>query len=897
MLTRLTAWTRQLLGRRRIEGELDEELQFHIDQEAAANVGRGMTPADARRAAMAAFGGVTQAREAVHVLRSTWPESIWRDVRYAVRGLQRERGFTATAVVTLALGIGANTAIFSIVNALLLRELPVREPGRLVRLSVSEDRAAWSYPLWTQLEDRQDALENVFAFSTTGVDPTRGPGLDLSAGGPTDLVNGLWVSGNFFGALGVAPSIGRAIVPSDDSRGGGADGPVVVISDAFWQRRFGRVPSAIGSRLSIERIPFTIVGVTPRSFGGPIVGTSFDIALPIATMPLVARRDRLDQRTWWWLSVMGRLRPGETPHEAASALARLQPALRDATRPADMRPVDAARYLASPFLVVPAPAGPSNVRESYRQPLIALMAVVALVLLIACANVANLLLSRGERRRHEVSLRLALGASRGRLVMQFLTESLILAAAGASAGLAMAVWASRWLVAQMVDENRFASLDTSIDWRVTAFTIGLSVAVALLFGLLPALRATNTAPIDALRQRRASAGSGPSTSGSLVVMVQVALCVVLLVATGLFGRTFASLAWQPSGIDSDRVLVVNVDARRSARPQQERLALYTQLVDRVRVLPGVREASLSSVTPVSNNEWDTVIDNPAGLSLPESERRVYKNLVSSRWFATYGIPLVAGRDITPSDVIPSPAVVVVNEALVRRYFPGTNPIGRTLHEVDSPGDPMPMVTIIGVVKDAIYTSLRETPPPTMYEPGGFGFGSISVRAERSPEALIQSVTQAIVAIDRDLALTVHPLASDVRTSLARERLLAALSGLFGALALLLAGVGLYGVVSYAVGARRTELGVRLALGASSAEIVGLVVRNVALQVGVGIAIGVPASLWASHLVSALLFDVQAGDLLTLASAIVLLAAVAAAASWVPARRVTRINLATTLRSE
>ena len=898
MTTRFFAYVRGLVGRHRIEKELQEELQFHLDQEIQAHVARGLSAVDAQRAALRDFGGVTQTTESVRDLRTTWVESVWRDVRYAVRRLGREPGFTLAAVLTLALGIGANTAIFSVVDALMLRRLPVREPDRLVLVTPGGERAAWTNPLWEEFHRRQHVLDGVFAWSTSGIDPTRGKGFDLSSGGVADLASGLWVSGDFFDVLGVQPALGRTLRAADDVKGGGADGPVAVISDAFWQRRFAGSADVVGKRLSIEGVPFTIVGVTPPGFLGPDVGAAFEVAIPLGTLPLVARRDRLQQRSWWFLTVMGRLKPGQTAQGAAAALASLQPQLRDATRPSNMRPEDAANYLNTPIGVAPSPAGPSSIRDAYQQPLSALMAVVALILLIACVNIANLLLARADARRHEVTLRLALGASRGRLVRQCLVESLVLAALGAVFGFGLAEWASRWLVAQLSTGDSPVVLDLSLDARVLAFTAGLTVAVALLFGLVPALRATKAPPIDAIKERRLAAGAGHGGVGSMLVTLQVTLSLVLVVASMLFVRTFATLTDRHPGFDTDRVLIVNVDARRSAHPPAARLALYTRLLEDIRALPGVAEASLSAVIPVSNNEWDTIIENSSGLSLSESERRVEKNVVRPHWFATYGTPFVAGRDFTAADLTQTPTAVIINEALARRFFGGVNAIGHTLREVGDPTDSAPALTIVGVVKDAVYLSLRDVPPPTMYVPMAYGMGSISVRVQAgSPAHLVPSVTAAIVGADRDLALTIHLLADNLRVFVARERLLALLSAFFGVLALLLAGLGLYGVVSHAVGARRTEIGIRIALGASAASVVGLVVRRVAVQVGLGLLLGVPASVWGGQFASALLFGVEPRDPVMLASAVLALVTVGVAASWLPARRAARVDPALTLRAD
>jgi putative ABC transport system permease protein len=898
MLRMMTRWFRALFQRDESAG-LAEEIRAHIAERIDDLVESGVPAPDAWRQAHREFGNRTLA---VENARAVWSwQRLWerrvQDLRLAVRTLTKHPGLSAAVVLSVALGIGANTAIFSILDSLVLKSLPVPRPDRLVQVTPGGDFGSWTYPLWEQFRDRQNVLEGVFAWSA------RGATFDLSTGGQADRVNGLWVSASFFDVLGVPPALGRTFAAADDMRGGGPDGPVAVISHGFWQRRFAGAVDVIGRPLSIERIPFTIVGVAPAGFLGPNIGSAFDVAVPIGTQPLVLRRDRLDQRTWWWLTVMGRLKPGQTTQAAAAALVPLQPILREHTRPPGVRPDDAAAYLGTPMVVKPASGGPSSLRDAYQPALILLMGIVGLILLIACVNVANLLLARAERRRRDVSLQMALGASRGRLAWQSLVESLLLSALGAAVGLAMAMWAARWLVAQIpqaTTPDASPALDLSLDWRVLGFTTAVAVGVALLFGTIPALFATNADPMHALREQRATNVAGRRGVGGALVAIQVALCLVLVVGAGLFVRTFTSLTGQHTGVDRDRVLVVEIDARRSAQASFERGAtLYSRVVEAVRALPGVAGASFSAVTPVSNNTWDTLIQNPVGLSLSGEERRVYKNEVSPAWFSTYGIPFVAGRDFDVRDQAKIPTVAIVNEAFVRRYFAGKNPVGQTIREVGVPNDndPTPVLTIVGVVKDAVYVSLREGPTPTMYLPTLIG-SAVSVRAANgSPAELISSVRAAIGDVDRDLSLTIRPLASDFAVFVARERILALMSGFFGVLALLLSAIGLYGIVSYGVGARRAEIGIRMALGASRFRVVWLVVRRVAILVSIGVLIGVPVCLWSMRFVSALLFGLQAHDPATYLSAVVVLMAVGVAAAWMPARRAARINPAITLRAD
>jgi putative ABC transport system permease protein len=882
----MSLWSRlvNVIRGDRLIADIDEELESHI----AEAIAHGRDAEEARRA----FGGSLRQREASRDIRHlTWLADFLIDLRRAVNAAWRHRALTSAVVGSLALGMGVNTAIFSLGNSLILKSLPVEHSDRLVRVTPGGEFEAWTYPLWEQLQAHQAVLDGVFAWSSQQAS------FDLSTGGAADLANGLWVSASFFDVLGVRPILGRAFVAADDRRGGGADGPVAVVSHSFWQRHFHGAVDAVGATLLIERVPFTVVGVTPPDFFGPQVGSTFDVAIPIGTQPLVLRRDRLDQRTWWWLQVMGRLKPGQAVENATAGLAPLQPILRDLTRPSGLTAADAANYLGSPMTVTPAPGGVSELRSRYQRALTVLMAVAGLVLLIACVNVANLMFAHGERRRPDVSLQVALGASRSRLIRQLLAESLVLSVLGAVAGLLMSIWAGGWLVAQLPAVNGAPYVDLSIDWRVLGFTGGVAIAVALLFGTAPAFRATRVDPMQALKQGRGSAGHRPSTLDNALVAFQVSLCLVLVVAAGLFVRTFTALTGQDAGVDRERVIVVAVDARHSPNASAKRKALYDRILVAVRALPGVADAAYSSNAPMSNNSWNTVFEHVGPGSSPIQDRSVLKNEVSPQWFSTYGISVIAGRDFSVFDQRSPQAVVIVNETFARRYFDG-DPIGRSIREVAGPDDPQPDLTIVGVARDAVYTSLREGPPATMYLPSAHAFGPISVRAEsESPAHLMHAVIAAITDIDGDLKLSAHLLADDFSAAVARERLLAVLAALFGGLALLLAGVGLYGVVSYGVGARRTEIGIRMSLGASRIGVVGLIVRRVAALMCVGVAAGVAISLLGAQYVSSLLFGVSAHDPATLVVAMLALASVGLAAAWIPAQRAASINPTRALRAD
>jgi predicted permease len=816
------------------------------------------------------------------------------DFRLAVRALRASPVVSLVAVLSLALGIGANTAIFSLVNGLLLRQLPVVEPQRLA--TISSDKAiqmgfnagiGWNYRMWDELRKRSQPFDGALAWSTQR--------FNLSAsGGEMQPVDGLVASGEFFTTLGVQAALGRTFTIADDVRGGGPDGPVVVISDGLWRRRFGADPRIIGTRLVIESVPLTIVGVTPPEFLGLDAGRSFDVVLPLATE---LRKGALsDQPRAFVLFVMLRLKPGQSLAAANAALRVMQPQIHGA--------LQVPRFVREPFTLVPAVRGiTGSVRQRYERPLLTIFVVVALVLLIACANIANLLLARATARRHELSVRMALGAPRWRLARQFLVESLVLAGAGAVAGLALAKWGSRALVAQLSTAVSPVALNLSIDWRVFGFKAAITFATAVLFGTAPAFRAAAVAPIDAMKQhgRGAKSGAGRGLSGILVV-AQVALSLVLVVVSGLFVQTFARLATMPLGFDRDRVLIVTVDTARTHIDPANRVPFYHQLVAAVAAVPGVRDAAASTSTPVSAGlpQGFTL----PGAAIPESERVALWTTVTGKWFATYGTELRDGRDIDERDTAASQPVAIVNEAFARRFLPGRRAIGESVSSRTIIGVAADQVMQGGYKANGVSRTVRDGAPPVIYVPlaqsaesGSPDRVMLSVRsATGSPTAGVRGVAAALSAVDPNLVFTFRPLAEELNASLAQERMVAWLSGFFGVLALLLAGLGLYGVTSYAVSRQRAEIAIRLALGAPGGGVVRLVLGRVALLVGLGIAAGAGVSMWVSRFVATLLYGLDPRDPVTLAGAALTLAAVGAMAGWLPAHRASRIDPLEILRA-
>ncbi len=836
-------------------------------------------------------------------------ESVWQDVRYAVRMLSKSPGFFLVAVLTLGLGIGANTAIFSIVNSLLLRPLPVPEPDRLV--TISSDTAVrfgftagagWNYPMWDRLRQRAEAFDGALAFTAER--------FNLAPGGERQPVDGLYVSGEFFTTVGVPALLGRTFTPADDVRGGGPDGPVAVISYRLWQQRFGGAAGVIGTPVAVDGVPFTIVGVTPPEFLHVEVGRTFDVAVPLATQPLIRGKDAaIDQPRALILIVMLRVKAEQSLEAATATLRAMQPDILGVT-PDELSRVKPAN-LAEPFTLVPASAGTSGaaglgLRQQYERPLVAILIIVALVLLIACANLANLLLARATARRHELSVRRALGASRWRLARQGLVESIVLGVLGAGVGLAIAAWGSRVLVAQLSTAQSPVTLDLSLDWAVLAYTAAITVATVVFFGTVPALRATRIAPIEALKApgvntRRGGGGSPRSLlangGSSSLVIAQVAFSLVLMAAAGLFIRTFDRLASVPLGFDPDLVLVIDVDTARARVDPAARFAHYDRLMDAVLSEPGVTHAAASIWTPLSGGGYIRDAQGRAVFS-----ERVVTNFVTPTWFDVYGIGIRAGRDFDHRDSANTLPVAIVTETFVRKFLAGRHAIGETVEGMGSTRR-----TVVGVAADAVFgRSLRDTPPPMMYVPlaQSTGLGRpaetsirISVRSTSESKSVARSVATALTAVSRDLTFSFQPLADSVDAALARERLVAMLSAFFGALAVSLAAMGLYGVTAYAATQRRAEIVIRIALGAQRSEVIGLVLRRGLGLTVIGIAVGLATAGAVTRYLEALLFGVTPLDPGTFIGVSLIFVAVAAVASCMPARRASNVDPMVALRAE
>ena len=830
--------------------------------------------------------------------------TLLQDVRYGLRMLVKSPGFTVVAVLTLALGIGANTAIFQLLDAVRLRTLPVKNPEQLVRIQLADptgrrgSQASWysfalTNPLWEQIRDHQQVFSSVFAWANFD--------FNLSPAGEARPARGLLVSGDFFRALGVEPILGRVFKPDDDRRGCGLSGSV--ISYALWQRDFGGDRSVVGRKLTIDRHPVEIIGVTPASFTGLEIGRSFDVTLPICSQAVLGGESNwLDAGTIWWLTVMGRLKPGNSAVRAAAQLSAVSPGIFEATLPKDYPPVSVQDYLKSTLTAVPGATGVSWLRDQYGNPLWLLLVTAGLVLLIACANLANLLLARATTREREIAVRLAVGASRGLLIRQLLVESLLLAAFGGAAGLLLAGILSQLLVSLLNTQGNPLFLDLNPDWRVLAFTSGLAVLTCVLFGLTPALRATRLVPgvVMKAESRGLTETRERFSLRRALVATQVALSLVLLVGALLFVQTLHNLLTANPGFRENGILVADVDLTQLNLPVDRRLIFKRQILSRLRVVPGVDSVAQAGLIPLSGSSTDNVVwaegsDRSHGID-------ANFNWISPGYFKTLEIPLLAGRDFDDRDTPASPKVAIVNEAFARKLGLGTNPLGRSFRIEATPTQPETTFEIVGLVKDTKYLNLREASPAiaflcTSQDSKPYPFAQILVRSSAPLADITARLRQSLAVTDPQVSTDFWVFKTMIGEKLLPERLMATISGFFGLLAALLATIGLYGVISYTVVRRTNEIGIRMTLGADRREIVAMVMGEAARLLGWGLGAGLMLALAGGRAARALLFGLQPHDPITLGAAAVLLAAVALAASYVPAKRAARLDPMAALRYE
>ena len=884
-----------LFNSRRRDRELAEEFESHLEMEMEDNLRAGMTPAEARRAALLKTGGLALAQENYRNRRGLPTlETAFRDLRHAARLLRRSPGFTAIAVLSLALGIGANTSIFTIINAVMLRSLPVEDPSRLVQIKQG-DNSVLTNPIWEQIRDHQQAFSGALAYSDTR--------FDLADGGESHFAQGVWVSGDYFRVLGVAPMKGRVFNQFDDRRGAPA---LAVLSYSFWQRRYGSDPGIVGKTLRLNRVPFQIVGVTPPWFKGLNLDRGYDVAIPIACEPLLhPDRSALDEKANWWLRLLGRVRPEETLSQAAARMKLMSAEVNGATLPPDWEPKDKDWYLKTSYELSPATTGFSRTGSQYRAALLTLMAIVGLVLLIACTNVANLLLARASARQREFAVRMAIGASRFRIVRQLLTESLLLSFLGAMGGFLLALAGSRLLIRLISSASNPLEIDVAPDLRVFGFTIAVAFLTAILFGLAPALRATRVELEQALKEnaRSAVAGSSRFNLGKALLAGQVALSLVLLVAAGLFLGTLRNLLTLDPGFDRQNLLVITANVQQAAVAPSQRVRVFQEILESLRAVPGVRSASSSMIAPLSGSSWDQYAHVEGYQETSREDTLTYFNRVSPQYFRSMGIPLLVGRDFDERDDLHSPNVLIVSESTARHFFGSVNALGKTI-SLDRPGPDRTLYPyqIVGVVKDAKYAQIDEKPlhvgyVPAAQDPDPWPEMSFEVRPQGSAQRLIPALRTAVARVNRAASLEFGDLDSQVDDYLLRPRAVALLSTAFGLLALLLAMVGLYGVTSYAAVQRKGEIGIRMALGEQRQSVTWLMLRDILTLLAAGLALGLTASLAAGRLVASLLYGIKPNDPLQLSGAVLVLACATAVAAYLPARRAARLDPMAALREE
>ena len=884
---------RAVFRRSQLEQEMSRELQFHLDARADDLMAwEGLPREEATRRARVEFGSLEKAREEGRAsIGLRLLDEFRADVRYALRTLKKAPAFSTTAVLTLALGVGANTAIFSVLNAILLRPLPVHEPGELITLAAvgpSSD-TTFSYAAYRRFATDGRAVVDPLATSGLFRNPVSFDG--ASAPEPVDLK---WVSGNYFAVLGITAAAGRTLLPADDQLPPVA--PVAVVSDAFWTRRFGRDPSVVGRRFMFQSIGYTVVGVAPHSFFGDTVGEAPDLWLPMTTRQTAPNAWTGHSTTW--LQILARRRPGVTLDQARAGLEPIYNAIRDETavgiRNAEFRNA----MLANRLSVETAAGGVPMLRERLSAPLTILLGAVGLVLLVACANVANLMLARSAVRQRETAVRLAIGAGPVRVIRQLFAEALVISGLGGGTALFIAAWTGPLIMAIVTrGAPSPVTIDVAPDVRVFSLAVFLSSTSAVLFGLGPAIRATRVDLLSALKTGSPGARTGRFRLGRALVAGQIALSLVLLIGAGLFVRTLIKLEAIDTGFHPDAVLLFQLAPTQPAA-LPERREIYRQLVSRAESLPGVAAASASAVSLFMGESWGNVISVDGFQPPPGVTPRTFVNAVTPRHFDVMQIGLIRGRSFGTQDHETAPRVGVVNETFARQFFGDADPIGR---HVGFSAQPAAMMEIVGVARNAKYLDLREAPRPMLYVPftqHAQPLPALEVRIERGYTGVASTLQRELAAVDGRMAIVRQlTLRGQVDWSLAAEQMVARLSAVFGLLALLLAAVGLYGVMAYVTAQRTGEIGIRMALGADSDDLRRLVLGDTIRLAAVGVAIGLPAALGAARLLSGQLYGIEPNDPPSLAIAIVTLAVTALVAGYLPARRAARVDPMVALRCE
>jgi len=895
-----------LLRCKQFGADLAEEMRLHRELREQEQIDRGLSAKEAHYAAQRRFGNDLVLREESRDMWGwNWLEHLVQDLRFGLRMLRKNPGFTAVAVLTLALGIGANTAIFSLIDAALLKLLPVAHPEQLVTVGCSADDA-FPYPAYKQLRDHNQVFSGVAAFRSF-------EDFDFEVDGHAALAKAQVVSGNYYSVLGVNAILGRTITPDDDRVAGGA--PVAVISYDYWVKRFNRDPSVVGKKIALNGSPFTLIGVTPPDFFGLRPGNPVEVSVPISMVDQV--------RAGWsaagtpysvltapfrnWLYLMARLAPGVNEQRAlANADPIYRRSMREAADGMHGLPFDSPRvremYLQFRLRLEPGGRGLATLRQRFSRPLLILMAVVGLLLLISCANVANLMLARASVRQREIAVRIALGAARQRLIRQLITESLFLACAGGAGGLLLAFWATGSLLALVSHASSPISLNAHPDARVLAFTALVSFFTALLFGLAPAMRATQPAVAGLKESGRVLGGMRPqSRLGKALVVSQVALSLVLLVGAGLLVRSLRNLKDFYPGFNAQHVLLISLNPSLVGYKEEQVVQLYQRLAGEIKAFPGVRTVSFSDFSPLSDRLSFTMPTVEGYTPRPGEIAPVMLNVIGPEYFKALETPVLLGREFTDADAASAPKVAIINQTMARHYFGDSNPIGRRFSIPGWRGDSS-WLEIVGVIQDAKYYNLREQAPPQAYIPylqsPESGSSTFEVRASTDPVSLAAGVRRLMQQADSRLPIfDIKTLSEQVDESLVEDRLVASFSTLFGLLALLLASVGLYGVMAHAVSRRTNEIGVRMALGAQPGQILAMVMQETLLLVALGVAVGIPVALAASRLIRSELYGLGPSDPFTISITTLLMLGVSGLAGYLPARRATKVDPMVALRYE
>ncbi|MGA7414093.1 MAG: ABC transporter permease [Bryobacteraceae bacterium] len=910
----INVWLRAkaLVRRRQLDRDLEEEMSFHLALREAGYQAAGTPVDEAHTAARLEFGNVAGFKEGC---RDMWTfvslENLWQDLRFAVRTLSKEPAFTAMAILSLGLGIGANTAVFTLVNDLLLKTIPVQDPDHLVSMGTAESSGVmggltgkvdiFPYSFYKQAAGNREVFREVAAYGSFWFPVSVRPAGPSS--GPAEQAISSLVSGDYFHLLGVQPLIGREIGPGDaESPGSYA---VAVLSYDYWQRRFSGDPAVLGKTIVVNGSPFIVIGVTPAKFYGVALGgLASDMWLPLTMQAQAMLRPSLLERNGpYWLHMIGRLQPGvslaQAQQQFSIALRRYMADEEGAGIRADRK----EEIQAVSVELKPGGRGVSYLRGQYAESLRILMAVVALVLLIACANLANFFLAKIARRQHEITTRLALGAGVSRIIRQMLTETLTIAFLGGALGLLLAGWGTRALISFVVGGSVRTPFDPNPDFLVLCFTFGISLVTGLLFGLAPAWQASRVSVASGMRvgSRSVSGGvrAGRFPLSKILVTVQVALSLVLLVGAGLFVRTLNNLENQPFGFDRSNVVTLQLDTRLAGYKPEQLYALHERLLAKVEAIPAVSSASLSDFLPLAEGSWDLMILVRGHVQQPHEDLSSSINGVSPRYFETAGIPLVAGRVFAQGDTPGSTKVAIVNQAMAKHFFPSGDALGKYISVTgDIPWQ------VVGVVKDGKYKNAREAPRPVVFLPlqqlsgEDLHANRLMVRTSRDPLQATADLRRALAQVDSSIPISsVTTLAEEVDRSLAREQLVSRLSSFFSLLALLLACIGLYGVMSYNVVRRSNEIGIRMALGAKARGVLWMVLRETVALLLFGIAIGVPVTLAATRYVESQLFGLTPFDPVTVLAAIAAISVVTITAGYLPARRATKVDPLVALRYE